>query len=66
MIGSVNGVGTNFYIGSQSSRAQELDTNNTKSNIDKNSLNNLSSGLVDEQASGVSSWVTTNKSAKMR
>ncbi|WP_462189629.1 hypothetical protein [Campylobacter concisus] len=51
MIGSVNGVGTNFYIGSQSSRAQELDTNNTKSNIDKNSLNNLSSSLVDERKS---------------
>ena len=51
MIGSVNGVGTNFYIGSQSSRAQELDTKNTKSNIDKNSLNDLSSSLVDEQKS---------------
>lgn len=51
MIGSVNGVGTNFYVGSQSSRAQELDTNNTKSNIGKNSLNNLSSALVDEQKS---------------
>ena len=51
MIGSINGVGTNFYVGSQSSRAQELDANNTKFNIDKNSLNDLSSGLVDERKS---------------
>ena len=51
MIGSVNGVGTNFYVGSQSSRAQELDTNNSKPNIDKNSLNDLSSSLVDERKS---------------
>lgn len=50
---SINGISTNFYSSLQNIKAQELDTPNVNSNLDKNSLNVLSQNSIKKEMSRI-------------